>query len=76
MTTADEKLHTFDVTWEADTRTTDRLRTETRVRQTSIGNHPEFTILTDEVGYPHGGDQTAPAPLIQPNPTRGNRRKT
>ena len=61
--TADDTLHTFDVTWEADTRTTDRLRTETRVRQASTGNHPEFTILTDEVGYPHGGDQTAPAPL-------------
>lgn len=59
----DDKLHTFDVTWEADTRTTDRLRTETRVRQLSIGNHPEFIILTDEVSYPHGGDQTAPAPL-------------
>lgn len=60
---AAEAAHTFDVIWEADTRTTDRLRTETRVRQASIGNHPEFTILTDEVGYPHGGDQTAPAPL-------------
>ena len=61
--TTDETLHKFDVTWEADTRTTDGLRTETRVRQTSTGNHPEFTILTDEVSYPHGGDQTAPAPL-------------
>ncbi len=57
------KTHTFDVTWEADTRTTDGLRTETLVRQTSIGNNPEFVIHTDEVGYPHGGDQTAPAPL-------------
>lgn len=58
-----ETAHTFDVIWEADTRTTDRLRTETIVRQASIGNHPEFTVHTDEVGYPHGGDQTAPAPL-------------
>jgi uncharacterized OsmC-like protein len=61
--TTEDKLYTFDVVWEADTRTTDGLRTETRVRQTSIGDHPEFTILTDEVSYPHGGDQTAPAPL-------------
>ena len=58
-----DDIHRFDVIWDAETQTTDRLRTETRLRQASIGDHPEFTVVTDEFGYPHGGDQTAPSPL-------------
>ncbi|MDA0240068.1 MAG: OsmC family protein [Proteobacteria bacterium] len=60
MSDASEKIHTFDVEFEAVAKSVGKMRTEAVITHT--GSKDSWEMASDEGDF-HGGDDTAPRPL-------------
>jgi len=58
----ENRINTFNVTYELHGRSVGKMRNEVTGRQIEPSVEPEFNMASDEAGF-HGGEGTAPLPL-------------